>query len=95
MLAAAIWLMGLNKLTDGVHQLSYKGSDSDSVIEEFLRFTDYEFECQAIVGRQFESVADHAGYLCGGGCANVIDAMASLVNSAKINDSGSRGLGQS
>jgi hypothetical protein len=93
-LAAAIWLIGLNKLRDGAQQLLYKTSESDALIEEFLKYTDYEFECQTIVGRRFDTVTDHAGYLSGGGCAKIIDAMAFLVNSAKTIDSRHSGVRQ-
>jgi len=48
------------------------------VMEKFLASSDYEFECAKIVGKKFASVADHAEYLRGGGCAKIIDAMAEL-----------------
>ena len=36
---------------------------------------DYEFECAGIVGRKFENIADHAGYLRDGGCAKIIEVL--------------------
>jgi hypothetical protein len=35
------------------------------------------FECAEIVGRKFESVADHAAFLRDGGCTRLVDALAS------------------
>jgi hypothetical protein len=44
--------------------------------EKFLKSSDFVFECSAIVGRKFESVEDHASYICSGGCSEIIEAMA-------------------
>ncbi len=43
---------------------------------QFLGCTGYEFECARIAGRKFESVGDHAAYLRDGGCAKVLDVLA-------------------
>ena len=45
-------------------------------IERFLKSTDYEFECSEIVGRKFENIDAHAGYLRDGGCSETIRALA-------------------
>ncbi|MEW5870773.1 MAG: C-GCAxxG-C-C family (seleno)protein [Chloroflexota bacterium] len=44
--------------------------------ERFLKAADYEYECAAIVGRKFESAADHAAHIRGGGCAKILEALA-------------------
>ena len=46
--------------------------------DRFLKCTDYEFECSEIVGRKFESIDDHAGYLRAGGCSEIIGVLASV-----------------
>ena len=40
------------------------------------RSTECEFECAKIAGRKFVDVQDHASYLCAGGCAKIIEALA-------------------
>jgi hypothetical protein len=74
-LGAAIWITGINNPAepDG---FSYSGSWVGEMIEKYLESTDFEFECSAIVGREFEDIADHADYLREGGCSEVIQALA-------------------
>jgi hypothetical protein len=49
---------------------------AQAAVERYLESADYEFECANVVGRRFEDVHDHAVYLRGGGCAEIIEAMA-------------------
>jgi hypothetical protein len=76
-LGAAIWIKGVNTLKNG-GKLSFDLGTTSEEMEKFLASSDYEFECAKIVGKKFASVADHAEYLRGGGCAKIIDAMAEL-----------------
>jgi hypothetical protein len=55
---------------------TYQSPRALDAIGRFLKCTGYEFECAQIAGRRFESVGDHAGYLCDGGCAKVLDVLA-------------------
>ncbi|MCX6834431.1 MAG: C-GCAxxG-C-C family protein [candidate division Zixibacteria bacterium] len=75
-LGAAIWITGLNSLKAGVDKISFKAPGALEAIDRFLKCTDYEFECSKIVGRKFESVSDHASYLCNGGCSKLIEVLA-------------------
>jgi hypothetical protein len=75
-LGAAIWLTSMRSLEDGAKKLDFKSPRAVSLIERFLRSTDYEFECSAIAGRTFNDAADHASYVQGGGCAKILDALA-------------------
>lgn len=75
-LGAAIWIAGLDKPVE-IEGFSYSGTWVNGTIEKFLELSDYEFECAAIVGRKFESVAEHAEYIRGGGCAKIIEGLAS------------------
>lgn len=75
-LAAAIWIAGLKKPVE-IEGFSYSGTWVNDGIEIFLEFSDYEFECAAITGRQFESAAEHADYINGGGCAKIIEGLSS------------------
>ena len=74
-LGAAIWLTGLGA-PDAQGELDYNNPIYADIIERFLEASDYEFECAAIAGRNFESVEDHAEYLRGGGCARLVAALA-------------------
>jgi hypothetical protein len=75
-LAAALWIAGMNSLKGGARKLAYKAPDSLDAIDRFLKCTDHEFECAKIVGRKFDSIGDHASYVCGGGCSKVIETLA-------------------
>ena len=66
-LGAAIWILSLKDAKEG-DQFTYDNPKASAVIERFLESTDYEFECSKITGRKFESVQDHARYVCDGGC---------------------------
>jgi hypothetical protein len=76
-LRAAIWILGMNKSTEGDDKVVFQNPRAEEVIERFLKSTDYEFECSEIVGRKFENIGDHADYLREGGCSEVIEALAS------------------
>jgi hypothetical protein len=75
-LGAAIWLTALQALQGGAKKVDFKDPKASALIDRFLRGSDFEFECSKIVGRRFESIADHAAYLRGGGCAKVLQALA-------------------
>ena len=74
-LGAAIWFRGINTLKNG-GKLSFDLNASSEEMERFLASADYEFECASIVGRKFADVADHAAYVREGGCAKIIEALA-------------------
>jgi len=75
-LGAALWLLTLRTLEAGAAKVDYQAPAALAVIERFQKTTDCEFECARIVGRGFEGLADHARYLRDGGCAQLIDALA-------------------
>jgi hypothetical protein len=72
-LGAAVWIGSMGAGRD------YKALDATAVpaIARFLAATDGRFECAEIVGRRFESVADHAAFVRDGGCTRVVEALAS------------------
>jgi hypothetical protein len=72
-LGAAVWIGSMGAGRD------YKTLDATAApaIARFLAATDGRFECAEIVGRRFESVADHAAFVRDGGCTRVVDALAS------------------
>jgi hypothetical protein len=74
-LGAAIWLTGMNHPAEPIG-FNFTDSWVGDMIERFLESADHEFECSKIVGREFENVADHAGYLRQGGCSKIIEALA-------------------
>jgi hypothetical protein len=71
-LGAAVWVGSLGAGRD------YKALDAKAApaIARFLAATDGRFECAEIVGRKFESVADHAAFVRDGGCTRVVEALA-------------------
>jgi len=75
-LGAAIWIIGLNSLEEEGGKLTYKSPEAKAVVDRFLESTDHEFECSEIVGRKFEDIGDHAGYLRDGGCSEILEALA-------------------
>ena len=74
-LGAAIWIIGMNGREEGASNKVINARVSD-IIDKFIRSTNFEFECSEIVGRKFESINDHAGYLREGGCSEIIDLLA-------------------
>jgi hypothetical protein len=73
-LATAIWIAGLN---DPREKVDYKAAKAraEETVDRYLKGADYKFECAEIVGRKFESLADHAGYLREGGCSKIIEGL--------------------
>jgi hypothetical protein len=57
-------------------QVEFNSPEATEAIDRFVQRTDGEFECAKIVGRKFADVHDHARYLCAGGCAQLIEALA-------------------
>ena len=81
-LGAAIWIMSMDTPVE-MEGLSYSGTWINDFIEAFLEISDYEFECSAIAGRQFDGVNEHAEYLNAGGCSEIIQALAVLGDDRK------------
>ena len=75
-LGAAIWLAGLGSSDDETTTLNFNDPKVMDTIDRFVEASGGEFECSAIVGRKFEDVADHADYLRGEGCGQIIEALA-------------------
>ncbi len=76
-LGAAIWIVGMNGSKEQVGKKVINSRISDT-IDRFVRSrsADYKFECSKIVGRRFENIGDHAGYLRDGGCSEIIEVLA-------------------
>ena len=75
-LGAAIWITEFNSREE---KASYKAANlrASKIIDKFLKSTDFKLECYEIVGRNFENISDHAGYLRDGGCKEIIEVLAS------------------
>ncbi|MBN1425519.1 C-GCAxxG-C-C family protein [Candidatus Fermentibacteria bacterium] len=74
-LGAALWIAGMSTLNQGT-KLDYKNPRLLRTIERFLHQTGAEFRCATIVGRTFGGISDHAGFLAGGGCSRILEALA-------------------
>jgi len=75
-LGAAIWLIEMNRAQQGIGLVGFNSPEATEAIDRFVGSTGSEFECSAIAGRRFETVAEHADYLRDGGCSKVIEALA-------------------
>jgi hypothetical protein len=81
-LGAAIWIIGMNCLEEGVGKNVWRSkvfqSRAGDTIDRFIKSksADFKFECSEIVGRRFENVGDHAGYMRDGGCSEIIEVLA-------------------
>ncbi|MFH1892623.1 MAG: C-GCAxxG-C-C family protein [Candidatus Zixiibacteriota bacterium] len=75
-LGTAIWIVGMNGLTEKGGKVGFKDPRVLDVLNRFLKYTDFKFECSEIVGRRFENIDDHAGYLRDGGCSGIIEILA-------------------
>jgi hypothetical protein len=74
-LGAAIWITGMNRPEEPVG-FNVMDSWAGDMIDRFLKSADLKFECSEIVGRKFENIGDHAGYLRDGGCSIIFEALA-------------------
>jgi hypothetical protein len=70
-LGAAIWLSGMKR-----SKIVFKDPQALDTIDRFLKCTNYKFECTEITGRKFESPAEHAAFIRGGGCKEIIEVFA-------------------
>ena len=75
-LGAAIWILRMNSQKEGASN-KVINARINNMIDRFIRKTDFKFECSEIVGRKFENISDHAGYLRDGGCSEIIEILAS------------------
>jgi hypothetical protein len=81
-LGAAIWILGMKIGREAAKRIGFRDPRTEELVDRFLQQSNYEFECPAIVGREFEDVADHADYLRKGGCSELIQVLAGAVESA-------------
>ena len=77
-LGAAVWLIEMARAAQGGGQVEFNSLEATEAIDRFVQSTEGEFECARIAGRKFADVQDHASYLCAGGCAKIIEALAAF-----------------
>jgi hypothetical protein len=75
-LGAALWIIVMNSSKERDGKINFKDPRALDVIDRFIKCTDFKFECSEIVGRKFENIDDHAGYLRDGGCSKIIEVLA-------------------
>ena len=83
-LGAAIWLRELVRSGKGAGTFDQNSPENNELIERYLESTDYEFECARVTGKRFGDVAEHAAYLGSGGCARVIEALATAIKPGSV-----------
>jgi hypothetical protein len=74
-LAAAMWIIDMNDRKRGVDKVGFKSPRLAELADRFMDCSDSRFLCSEIVGRRFESIADHAGFLGDGGCARIVEGL--------------------
>jgi hypothetical protein len=75
-LGAAIWIFGMKNARERGGKVGFKSPKALEVIDKFMKHSDFEFECSKIVGRKFDDIDDHADFLRGGGCSEIIEVLA-------------------
>jgi hypothetical protein len=75
-LGAAIWIVAMKSARERGGKVGFKNPEAREAIDKFIKQTDYKFGCSDIVGRRFENIVDHADYLRGGGCSEIIEVLA-------------------
>ncbi|MFC1930329.1 C-GCAxxG-C-C family (seleno)protein [Chloroflexota bacterium] len=75
-LGAAIWIIGMNEPEGGGLKKMNNPKVGDTIDRFIKSAADFKFECSEIVGRRFENIGDHAGYLRDGGCSEIIEVLA-------------------
>lgn len=78
-LGAAIWMLAMDAVGRGEDAWGSAAfrARADAAIAGFLKSSGYEFECSAITGRRFSDPAEHAEFVRKGGCAGILEALAS------------------
>ncbi len=87
-LGAAIWLLAMKRMEQ---KIDYKDPARLQLIGRFAKHTNYEFTCETITGKHFDTVADHAAHLKQGGCRELLDM---LVEYAATDDARSDEVGR-
>lgn len=75
-LAAAIWILAMKIGREEREKLDLKDPRLQEVMDRFTQHTESRIECSEIVGRTFDDVDDHAEYLRGGGCRELMEVLA-------------------
>ena len=70
----------MNAAKGGTEKIEFKSPRANDAIKRFKKCTDSKFRCSEIVGRKFERIDDHAGFLRDGGCSKIIEMLASEGN---------------
>jgi hypothetical protein len=71
-LGAAVWIIAMRQRDRKNGTVEFKDEKALQAVERFLQASEYKFECADIVGKNFDSLNDHADFICGGGCEKII-----------------------
>jgi hypothetical protein len=75
-LGAAIWMLGMKIASEEGAKVGFKDPRTQELFDRFMKHTDSKLECSEIVGRTFSDADDHAEYLRGGGCSELMEMLA-------------------
>jgi hypothetical protein len=74
-LAAAIWMGSLKWCKENEAKRGYLNPSAEKTLETFQKATDYEFRCNKICDKKFESLDDHSDFITNGGCKELIETL--------------------
>lgn len=75
-LGAAIWMKTLAWCRENPKKNAFRRKIVIDTLKAFNEATAYEYVCREITGRDFSSIDEHTDFIRGGGCAELIDALA-------------------
>ncbi|MCK5774322.1 MAG: C_GCAxxG_C_C family protein [Thermoplasmata archaeon] len=78
-LIAAIWLRSLEWCRENPGKSAFSNKYASNMLFTFDDATGSEFLCRNICGRKFNSMEEHTEYVRNGGCAKLIDTLASSI----------------
>jgi hypothetical protein len=79
-LGAALWMNTYCwcKKHPGETPPKFNKANTQKIMDGFFKATNAESDCRKISGKNFSSINDHTEFLRCGGCAKLIDTLASL-----------------
>ena len=75
-LATALWILDMDVRRRGTGKAGWGNPQAAAVIDRFTDWSESRLLCSQIAGRSFPDVADHAEYVRGGGCVELIEMLA-------------------
>ena len=75
-LSAAIWKVSLKHVHSNPKKTAFKNPAAKRKLKQFLDYTEGEFMCPKLCGKNFDSIEDHTAFIENGGCRELIEVLA-------------------